>query len=63
MKNFPEDIDPPTEWRRSKTEVFFHDETTFNSNEEQSLQWRLKGKIVMKSKCRDAGIMLSDFIR
>ena len=42
--NFPDDIDPPTEERRSKTVFVFHDETTFNANEDQSMQWGFKGE-------------------
>ena len=58
----PEDIDPPILERREKTVVFFHDETTFQSNEDQSSQWGVKGTKVMKPKSRGAGIMISDFI-
>ena len=36
------DIDAPTLDRRSKTVIFFHDESTFESNEDQNLQWGLK---------------------
>ena len=54
--------DPPVLERRSKTAVFFHDESTFQSNEDQSLQWGLKGTHVMKPKSKGAGIMVSDFI-
>ena len=62
VKNFPEDIDPPTEERRLKSVVFFHDKTNFNSNEDQSLQWGLKGDKMMKPNGRGTGIMLSDFV-
>ena len=55
----PEDVDPPILERREKTVVFFHDETTFQSNEDQTLQWGVKGS---KPKSRGAGIMVSDFI-
>ena len=48
----PEDVDPPIEERRGKTVVFFHDETTFQSNEDQTSQWGLKGTKVMKPKSR-----------
>ena len=58
----PTDIDPPTAERRSKTVVFFHDESTFNSNEDQSLKWGLKGEKIMKQKSKGAGIMVSDYI-
>lgn len=58
----PEDVEPPILERRDKTVVFFHDETTFQSNEDQTLQWGTKGTKMMKPKSRGAGIMLSDFI-
>ena len=58
----PEDVDPPIQERRGKTVVFFHDETTFQSNEDQTSQWGVKGTKVMKPKSRGAGIMTSDFI-
>ena len=61
-KAFPVDIEPPTSERRSKLVVFFHDESTFQSNEDQSLQWGLKGSKTIKPKSKGAGIMVSDFI-
>ena len=62
QKALPDDIDPPTLDRRSKTVVIFHDESTFQSNEDQNWQWGLKGSKTMKPKGRDAGIMVSDFV-
>ena len=61
-KAIPTDIDPPTNERRSKTVVFFHDESTFMSNEDQPTQWGMKGEKMLKPKSRGAGIMVSDFI-
>ena len=58
----PEDVDPPIRERREKTVVFFHDETTFQSNEDQSTQWGLKGTKMMTPKSRGSGIMVSDFV-
>jgi hypothetical protein len=50
-------------WNSAKRQSFFcHDESTFQSNEDQSLQWGLKGSKMMKPKSRGAGIMVSDFI-
>ena len=57
-----EDIEPPPLEHREKTVILFHDESTFQSNEDQSLQWGLKGSKTMKPKSRGAGIMLLDFI-
>jgi hypothetical protein len=42
QKSIPDDIEAPTLERREKTVVFFHDESTFLSNEDQSLQWGVK---------------------
>jgi hypothetical protein len=58
----PDDLDPPIQERREKTVVFFHDETTFQSNEDQSSQWGVHGTKVMRPKSKGAGIMISDFI-
>ncbi len=55
-KAFPEDIEPPILEKRSKLAVFFHDETTFQSNEDQNCQWGLKGTKMMKPKSRGSGI-------
>jgi len=62
QKALPDDIDPPTLDRRSKSVVIFHDESTFQSNEDQNWQWGLKGSKMMKPKGRGAGIMVSDFV-
>ena len=62
MKAIPQDVDPPTLEKRSKTVVFFHDESTFQANDDQSLQWGQKDEKIMKPKSKGAGIMVSDFI-
>ena len=62
QKAIPEDIDPPPLEKRLKTVVFFHDESTFQCNEDQSLQWGLKGSRMIRPKSKGAGIMVSDFI-
>ena len=61
MKALP-DVDGPTNKRRSKTVVFFHDESMFMSNEDQPKQWGMKGEKIMKPKSKGAGIMVSDFV-
>ena len=55
-------VDCPTSEQRAKTVVFFHDESTFMSNEDQPTQWGMKGEKMMKPKSRGAGIMVSDFV-
>ena len=62
IKAIPDDIEPPTADRRSKTVYFFHDESTFHSNDDQTLKWGIKGEKIMKHKSKGAGIMVSDFI-
>ena len=61
MRALP-DVDGPTNERRAKTVVFFHDESMFMSNEDQTTQWGMKGEKMMKPKSKGAGIMVSDFI-
>ena len=61
MKALP-DVDAPTSERRSQTVVFFHGESTFMSNEDQTTQWGMKGEKMLKLKSRGSGIMVSDFI-
>lgn len=62
VKAIPTDIDPPVNAVRSKTVVFCHDESTFQANDDQRLQWGLEGTKIMKHKSKGAGIMVSDFI-
>ena len=61
-KALPSDLECPSQATMDKTVIFFHDESTFQSNEDQSTFWGTKGTHVMKPKSRGAGIMVSDFI-
>ena len=36
---FPTDIDQPSPERREKNIFIFHDESTFNANDDEALQW------------------------
>jgi len=45
-----------------KTVTFFHDENTFQVNDDQPSFWSIKETIVMKQKKKGSGIMVSDFI-
>ena len=45
-----------------KLVAIFHDESTFNSNEDQGWMWEEKGKVGLKPKDQGRGIMVSDFI-
>ena len=58
----PHDLQCPSEEILSKTVIFFHDESTFQSNEDQPTLWAMKDTKVLKPKSRGAGIMVSDFI-
>lgn len=61
QKALPTNIDPPIAERREKTVVFCHEESTFQSNDDQTLQWGFKGTKMMKPKSKGSGIMVSDF--
>ena len=56
------DIDSPTNERRSKTVIVFHDESTFTVNEDHPTQWGMKGDKMLKKESKGAAIMGSDFI-
>ena len=57
----PSDLPGPT-GDVDKTVVIFHDETTFQANDDQPILWAEKGTNVMRPKSKGSGIMLSDFI-
>ena len=58
----PKDLQCPPEDILDKTVIFFHDESTFQSNEDQSTLWATEGTKVLRPKSKGAGIMVSDFI-
>ena len=58
----PDDLDCPPQSVVDKTVVFFHDETTFQCNDDQPTFWGTQGTHIMKPKSKGAGIMVSDFI-
>ena len=58
----PSDLHAPPTEVIEKTIVLFHDETTFQANEDQPTLWAEKGTNVMRPKSRRSGIMVSDFI-
>ena len=58
----PSDLRYPVQTVIDKTVVLFHDESTFQANEDQSTFWGTKGTTVMKPKSKGSGIMVSDFI-
>jgi len=42
--------------------VLFHDESTFQANEDQPTFWGIKGTTLINPKSKGSGIMVSDFI-
>jgi len=59
---FPDDIESPPLARREKNIFIFHDESTFNANDDESLQWGKSDSQIIRPKSRGSGIMVSDFI-
>ena len=59
-KALPTDLDPPRPEVLSKTVFIFHDETTFQANDDQPTFWASKGTNVMRTKSKGSGIMVSD---
>ena len=57
-----DDLECPPPTVLDKTVVFFHDESTFLCNDDQSTFWEEKGTHIIKPKSKGAGIMVSDFI-
>lgn len=60
----PDDIEPVTPDRRTKNIVIFHDESTFNANDNQTIQWGTQDMKagMLRPKSKGSGIMVSDFI-
>lgn len=42
--------------------LIFHDESTFQANDDESWMWGVERQHVLKPKSRGAGIMVSNFI-
>ena len=60
--SLPTDLESPSADKISKTVVIFHDESTFQANDDQRTFWGTKDMQILKPKSRGAGIMVSDFI-
>ena len=59
---FPSSVPLPQSDVREKTVVLFHDESTFDANEDQTTMWGVKGEHMMRPKSKGAGIMVSYFV-
>ena len=53
----PADLHTPPPEVIDKTVILFHDETTFQANEDQPTPWAAKGTSVMRPKSKGSGIM------
>ena len=56
------DLECPRPEVLEKTVVLFHDESTFQANDDQPILWTAKGSSVMRLKSKGSDIMVSDFI-
>ncbi len=54
------DVQLASNWEN--TIFWFHDESTFNANDDETTMWKDETMSVMKPKGRGAGLMVSDFI-
>ena len=59
---FPSSVPLPSSDTRDKTVVLFHDESTFQANEDQTTMWGKKGEHMLRPKSKGTGIMVSDFV-
>ena len=62
QRAFPNDAPLASSETREKAAVIFHDESTFNANDDQGTQWGVKGEGMLRPKSKGSGIMVSDFI-
>ena len=58
----PKDLECPSQAIIDKTVIFFHDESTFQCNDDQSTLWATKETTIIRPKSKGTGIMVSDFI-
>ena len=60
--SLPTDLHCPSDDRVAKTVVFFHDESTFQANDDQVKYWGSKDMVFLQPKSKGSGLMVSDFI-
>ena len=61
-ESLPTDLESPSEEQVAKTIVIFHDESTFQANNDQMKFWGAKDMTFLQPKSKGAGIMVSNFI-
>lgn len=61
-ESLPTDIDSPPDDQVLKTVFLFHDESTFQANDDQSTFWGTENMTFLRPKSKGTGIMVSDFI-
>ena len=61
-QSLPEDLEHPSEEQIAKTIVIFHNESTFQANDDQLKFWGTEDMTFLRPKSKGAGIMVSDFI-
>ena len=61
-ESLPTDIDGPPDDQVLKTVFLFHDESTFQANDDQSTFWGTENMTFLRPKSKGTGIMVSDFI-
>lgn len=57
----PSDLECPPQSVIEKTVVFFHDESTFQCNDDQTTFWGMEGTYLIKPKHKGSGIIVSVF--
>ena len=62
VDSLPSELECPSDEQVAKTVVIFHDESTFQENDDQTTFWGAKDIIFLRPKSKGAGIMVSDFI-
>ena len=62
QRAFPSDVSLASSAVRDKCVIIFHDESIFNANDDQTVQWGVKGEGMLRPKSKGSGIMVSDFI-
>ena len=62
VDSLPSYLECPSDEEVAKTVVIFHDESTFQANDDQTTFWGAKDIIFLRPKSKGAGIMVSDFI-